>query len=109
MDKYYFTYRSKRYNAVNVKPVLRIFNMQEPHVRKLLNEASCHISDAIKLDGTGNVESAVKHYSVVVEKLDIALKDMTGEKALFLYNKERAVVAKRIAIIWAATHTSQSA
>ena len=78
-------------------------------MRKLLNKASAHISDSIKLDGTGNVESAVKRYSVVVEKLDIALKDMTGEKALFPYSKERAVVAKRIAIIWSATHTSQSA
>ena len=32
---------------------------------------------------------------------------MTGEKAPFMYNKERAVVAKRIAIIWSAIHTSQ--
>ena len=32
---------------------------------------------------------------------------MTGEKALFPYNKERAAVAKRIAITWSAIHTSQ--
>ena len=73
--------------------------MQEQHVHKLLNEASVHLSDGINLDSEGNTESAVKHYSIVVEKLDIALKDMTGEKELFMYNKERAAVAKRITMI----------
>ena len=56
--------------------------MQPPHVRKLLNEASVHLSNGFKLDSAGNTESVLPHYSVVVEKLDIALKDMTDKKML---------------------------
>ena len=66
---------------------------------KLLDEASCHISGAIKADGAGNVESAVKHYLVGVEKLDVAIKDITDEKMLSFYTKDRAAVARRIVII----------
>ena len=73
--------------------------MQAPHVNKLLDEASCHISDAIKLDGTGNVESALEHYSAGVEKLDVAINDITDEKTRSFYTKDRAAVAKRITMI----------
>ena len=73
--------------------------MQEPHVRKLLNEASSHLSDDVKLDGTGNVESALEHYSAGVEKLDVAINDITDEKTRSFYTKDRAAVAKRITMI----------
>ena len=73
--------------------------MQPPHVCRLLDEASVHLSEGTKLDGEGDTESAVPHYSIVVEKLDIALMDMTGEKALSMYNWERRVIARRIEIL----------
>ena len=73
--------------------------MQPPHVCRLLDEASVHLSEGTNLDGEGDTESAVPHYSIVVEKLDIALMDMTGENALSMYNWERRVIAKRIEII----------
>ena len=73
--------------------------MQEQHVRKLLNEASVHLSDGINLDSEGNTESAVKHYSIVVEKLDVAIKDITDEKMLSFYTKDRVAVVRRIVII----------
>ena len=73
--------------------------MQEPHVRKLLNETSCHISDGVKLDGTGNVESALEHCSAGVEKLDVTINDITDEKTRSFYTKDRAAVAKRITMI----------
>ena len=73
--------------------------MQALHVNELLDEASCHISDAIKLDGTGNVESALEHYSAGVEKLDVAINDITDEKTRLFYTKDRAAVAKRITMI----------
>ena len=73
--------------------------MQAPHVNKLLDEASCHISDGVKLDGTGNVESALEHYSAGVEKLDVAINDITDEKTRSFYTKDRAAVAKRITMI----------
>ena len=73
--------------------------MQEPHVRKLLNETSCHISDGVKLDGTGNVESSLEHCSAGVEKLDVTINDITDEKTRSFYTRDRAAVAKRIAMI----------
>ena len=77
-------------------------------MNKLLDEASCHISDAIKADSTGNVESAVKHYSAGVKKLDVAIKDITDEKTRSFYTMDRAAVAKRIETIeQSADYTSQ--
>ena len=32
--------------------------MQDPHVDKLLDETSCHISDAIKADDASKIKSA---------------------------------------------------
>ena len=68
-------------------------------MNKLLDEASCRISDSIKLDGTGNVEFALEHYSAGVEKLDVAINDITDEKTRSFYTKDRAAVAKRITMI----------
>ena len=90
--KHYFTCRSRLYNIVSVKPVLQIFSMQALHVNELLDEASCHISDAIKADGAGNTKSALEHYSVGVKKLDVALKNITDEKTRLFYTKDRAAV-----------------
>ena len=73
--------------------------MQEPHVRKLLNEASAHISDAIKADGAGNTKSALEHCSAGMEKLDVTINDITDEKTRSFYTKDRAAVAKRITMI----------
>ena len=73
--------------------------MQEPHVRKLLNEASSHLSDAIKADGAGNTKSALEHCSAGVEKLDVALKNITDEKTRSFYTKDRATVTERITMI----------
>ena len=78
-------------------------------MRKLLNEASSHLSDAIKLDGTGNVESALEHCSAGVEKLDATINDITDEKTRSFYTKDRAAVAKSItAIEQSANRASQS-
>ena len=67
--------------------------MQTSHMCKLLDKASCHISDAIKADGAGNVEPAVKRYSVGVEKMDVAIKDIADEKMLSFYTKDCTAVA----------------
>ena len=78
-------------------------------MRKLLNEASAHISDAIKADGAGNTKSALEHCSAGVEKLDVALKNITDEKTRSFYTKDRAAVAKSItAIEQSANRASQS-
>ena len=73
--------------------------MQALHVNKLLDEASCHISDAIKADGAGNTKSALEHYSVGVKKLDVVLKNITDEKTRLFYTRDRTAVAKRITMI----------
>ena len=91
--------QSRSYNIIYVKPVLRVFSMQTLHVNKLLDEASCHISDAIKADGAGNTKSALEHYSVGVEKLDAAINEITDEKTRLFYTRDRTAVAKRITMI----------
>ena len=73
--------------------------MQALHVNELLDEASAHISGAIKADGAGNTKSALEHYSAGVEKLDVALKNIADEKTRLFYTKDRAAVAKRITMI----------
>ena len=73
--------------------------MQERHVYKLLDEASAHISDAIKADGAGNTKSALEHYSVGVKKLDVALKNITDEKTRLFYTRDRTAVTGRMVMI----------
>ena len=83
--------------------------MQERHVYKLLDEASAHLSNGVKLDGTGNVESALEHCSAGVEKLDAIINDITDEKTRSFYTKDRAAVTKSItAIEQSANRASQS-
>ena len=64
-----------------------------------MDEASCRISDGVKLDGTSNVESALEHCSAGVEKLDATINEITDEKTWSFYTKDRAAVAKRITMI----------
>ena len=71
--KHYFMCTSKLSNVTSVKPVLRVYGMQEQHVCRLLDEPSAHISDAIRADGMGNFESALGYYSAGMEKLDAVL------------------------------------
>ena len=73
--------------------------MQALHVNKLLDEASAHISDAIKADGAGNTKSALEHYSVGVKKLDVALKNITDEKTRLFYTRDRTAVTGRMVMI----------
>ena len=73
--------------------------MQKPHVSQLLSESSCHMSDAIKADGTGNFWSAIEHYSAVVEKLDLAIKNITDKEALSIHTDRRTSATKRIEML----------
>ena len=68
-------------------------------MNKLLDEASAHISDAIKADGAGNTKSALEHYSARVEKLDVALKNITDEKTQLFYTRDRTAVTGRMVMI----------
>ena len=73
--------------------------MQKLHVNQLLSESSCHMSDAIKADGTGNFWSAIEHYSAVVEKLDLAIKNITDKEALSIHTDRRTSATKRIEML----------
>lgn len=73
--------------------------MQKLHVNQLLSESSCHMSDAIKADGTGNFWSAIEHYSAVVEKLDLAIKNITDKEALSIHTDRHTSATKRIEML----------
>ena len=70
--------------------------MREQHAYKLLNETSYRMSNAIRIDGTGNFESAIEYYSAGVKKLNAVLKDVTDEETRSFYTRNRTAVIQRM-------------